>query len=194
MSVREEFLNEKMQALLNRRTMPRGFEGKAQIQREEVQALVACLCRKAPRHAYDDWWLRVEEAIDEDAKTRAWPTVGEVTKAIGRVAGSVKIRVAEPEEKDPLEIIGKRIAQGLPVGDHYIWGRLAVDIVKAGHATEADLRAYRSGHFFHCKDTYGNEPALAMEAELKKRHAFAEEVGEEVKVSANAKRRNEGKN
>ena len=186
MSVREDFLKRQLTRLLDRRTMPRGFEGKPQAQAEELAALVRCLCKFAPRQAYDEWWPRVEDTIDEDAKTRAWPTVFDISAAARKVAGSSTKTVAEPDEKDPLAIIGARMERGETVGDHYLWGRLAVDLLRGGYVTQDTISKYRSALFFQCKDLYGQDTAEAMEREFRSRHASAEVVNERVRISVNA--------
>lgn len=75
---------------------------------------------------------------------------------------------------DPLKIAGVRIAHGKPVGEGYLFGRMAVDLLRSGYATMADLRKYRSALYFNEKSGLGEEAAKRNEDARLERHAYAE--------------------
>lgn len=175
MDYRKSYLLAQLRRLLERRTVPQGLRGKDDVQRAEVEAIMGFLSSKAPRGDYEKWWDLLERRIDEASETRAWPTVGEFAKAAKAISGLFEAGKVASEERDPLEGIGKRIAAGEPVGDGWIYGRQARELLASGHVTEDQLRAYRSGLFFAAKDAGGEEYALAMEAKLKARHGEASE-------------------
>lgn len=174
MDYRREFLRTKLAGYLKRRTMPRGFDGKPEMQKAEVDALLAALSRFAPRSNYEDWWPIFEGKLGEDAKTRAWPTEGEIKSACLAIRPTASVRIAEPGDFDPVQINANRMNRGEAVGDYWIWGRGAVELRHL--VTEETLSAYRSGLFFKMKDVWGEEKAKSKEQEFKARHAAALDV------------------
>ena len=173
MAYREDFLRTKLKQFLERRSMPRQLDGKPQAIAEEIQALAVAVGKFAPRGDYEDWWPRFIERLDEESKTRAWPTAFEMKNAAKGLSGPVSKHMAEGNETDPLEINAKRMNAGDPVGDGYLYGRLAAELLAKGLVSEATMRAYRSGLFFNAKAAYGEEGALKLEAEWKDRHEDA---------------------
>lgn len=164
----------KVQRFLDRRTMPRALEGKPQAVKDEVGALVATVARYAPRGGVEEWWPRFEAALGELSDTRAWPTEGEVRKAAQSVKGPALRNLAQGDECDPINIAAKRMAAGDAVGDGYLWGRMAVDLIARGAVSDETLTQYRSALFHKRKALYGPNKALAMESADKDRHASAE--------------------
>lgn len=187
MTPRNELLTRSLRAYLDRRTMPRGFEGRPESQQREITALMFTINRFAPSTGYAEWWEQLEIRLAEDAQTRAWPTQGEVKKAASAIRGNVTKTVAEGTEFNPLEIIGKRMTAGEPVGDGYIYGRLAEDLLEGGHVSRETLKRYRSAHFFHLRETYGAEQAAVIEAGLLKRQSDAETLCKEHRKQVSAK-------
>ena len=79
MSIRRQTLDRNLDRLLSRMVPPRGLGDQAQ--QDETAALSRALDRMAPGGGYEAWWERFEDALLGIMTTRAWPTVGEVTKA-----------------------------------------------------------------------------------------------------------------
>lgn len=179
MSYRDDWLRGKLREYLNRRTVPRGFEGKADALKAEADALVDCVLRKAPREQYEGWWTTLERRLAEDAKTRAWPTEGEISEAAREIHGPRTVRVAEGDELDRVKIAARRIGAGEAVGDDWLYGRGAVALERSGLVTESQLSRYRSSWFFAMKDVYGETDAKAKEAEARDRlSAYRREAGQ----------------
>lgn len=179
MSYRDDWLRGRLRDYLARRTIPRGFEGKAEALKAEADALVACVLRKAPREQFEGWWSAVERRLAEDAKTRAWPTEGEISEAAKAINGPRAVRVSEGNELNHLTIAAKRINAGEEVGESWVYGRGAVQLERAGLVTEARMKSYRSGWYFAHKAVYGEEAARAKEAEMQERlDSFRREGGQ----------------
>lgn len=176
MSIRVEYLTTKLQSYLLRRTMPRGLDGKPDAQTEELSALISCLGRYAPKENYDEWWGNFERVLGEDAQTRAWPTEGEIKAAATKLRKPGGVRVAEAGDSDPLELNAKRIRNREAVGDEYLFGRRAVELLQSGKVTMSDIRPYRSALYFSEKDFYGEEMAKSREEERLRKHERAESM------------------
>lgn len=180
MTIREDFLGEKLERYLSRKTMPRGLDSKPAARDEELQALMRCLTRYAPRERYDEWWPRFEDRLSEDAQTRAWPSEGEIKKAALSIRERQTTTVSQGDEIDPVKVNAERIQRGEAVGDGWLWGRLAVELLQSGRVTMAQLRPYRSALYFSEKDFYGEETARKREQEREARHQHAEEAARET--------------
>lgn len=77
---------------------------------------------------------------------------------------------------DRFEITGNRMAAGEPVGEGYLYGADAVELIARGLVDEPTMRRYRSAAFFHRKDIYGHDAAVAWEDAAKQRHDDARAV------------------
>ncbi|SLN25116.1 hypothetical protein [Ruegeria meonggei] len=174
---RETFLTDKITGYLDRKAPPRSLG--AQAQANEMASLVRCFMRFAPKDGYEDWWPNFEDRLDEDAKTRAWPTAGEIKAAAMAITGPSSRRIAEGNEFDPLDVNAKRMHAGERVSDGYLYGRLSVELVASGKVSEAQMRRYRAAFIFWLKDTYDEPIALAKVAEFEARHAAAEAAAHE---------------
>lgn len=195
MSLHEADLKARLVRYLDRRQMPRRLEGKGGAMEDEMRALVAALARVAPRSAdrLADWWPHFEAALGEIATGGLWPTEREIRDA-AKMVGSIAPQVAvAPEPKSEHQIIADRMARGEPVGEGWLYGRAACELIRQRLVDQATMSAYRSGAFFARKDEYGQDAALAWEAEAKAKHeaakeAFRDDTPHHGPVSVEAKR------
>lgn len=110
---------------------------------------------------------RVEDGFQklmETTKARDWPRVEEFVKAMEATAprSSGEITFAlNPADK---------IRAGQPIGDSYIYGRAAVELIRDEGLTEDDFKPYRSGMFFAGRDAHGEDIARRIEGEMRLRH------------------------
>lgn len=79
--MRNEFLEERLKNLLGRYSPPRLIEKSPALQADEIRQLLGSLGRAAPQRGWEFWWDRFEPALLERMKTRAWPTVNEISRA-----------------------------------------------------------------------------------------------------------------
>lgn len=170
-----------------RLTPPQGIKNNPKAMQAEWDALLKVLLRYAPQDGYHQW---VEGALEHCAmtlRTRAWPTVNELGAACVNHRKETRSFNANPEavrQKDTFEINADRIHAKSPVGDGWIYGANAVELINRGLVTEADLEPYRSGLFFSMRENWGEEKALAVEREFKRRHAEAKNLAQIAKGAA----------
>ena len=79
-------------------------------------------------------------------------------------------------------IIGKRMANGEPVGEGYLYGREACELISRRLVSQDVMTAYRSGAFLARRGMYGADAALAWEADAKATHEHARIVRAERKA------------
>lgn len=173
MAARNDWLTDSLQLYLDRRSMPQGLKDKPRAQISEAQALVKAIIRLAPTQGYQDWWDDFLEVLAGDAKTRAWPTEGEIAAAAKSLRRPSSTGIANPEDFDAFQAHADKINAGEAVGDLWIYGPSAVKLIAEYGITEGQLRAYRSGLYFNFKATYGADGARRMEAEYIAKHEAA---------------------
>lgn len=180
MSLHEADLKARLTRILDRKRMPRHLDGKDNAQRDEIAALLAVLQRNAPRGADQlaQWWQHFEPILSERCGA-FWPAERDIrdaaklaTKEAPAVAGSPS---SGPDMR-PVAITARRMQRGEPVGEDWLWGRNAVELATSGLIDADTVGRYRSGAFLSRKSTYGEEYALAWEAEAKDRHEAAKTV------------------
>ena len=74
---------------------------------------------------------------------------------------------------DPLVITSARMQRGEAVGEGYLYGRLACELIQRGLVDKPTMTRYRSAAFLNRRNFYGQEAALAWEAERKAAHEAA---------------------
>lgn len=82
-------------------------------------------------------------------------------------------------EIDRFIITGNRMAAGEAVGEGYLYGADAVELIARKLVDRPVMTKYRSAAFFRRKDIYGEEAALRWEAEAKERHESAKRAHKE---------------
>lgn len=153
---------------------PRSIAGKPEAMQREADRLLKMLVKFAPDEGYNGWVDAVLETVAMGMKTRAWPTVGEIGAACSNARKEARRDgPLQPTALDPYEIAAMRMKSGEPVGEPYIYGREAVEIIARRLIDEETMTRYRSAAFFNRKQTQGEESALRWEAEAKERHESA---------------------
>lgn len=138
---------------------------------EEVNALIPT---SLTREGFRD---RIERALKQVRRTytmRAWPMPAHFIKAMdATVERSKAVQADTSTGKTPMQIAADRINAGEAVGDTWLFGRSAVELLRSGLVTTAQIKAYRSAMYFAAKDLGGEAHAGAIEANLLQRHADA---------------------
>lgn len=171
MSIHDAALQSSLRAFLARRAAPKSLaDGEARD--AEVRALFRAVSRHAPHEGELAWFERLVDHLDATSETRAWPTVREVHDAATAIA---PVRVGPPVEwqADTLGIVGAKMERGEPVGEEWLYGRQAVELIAAGKVDEQTMRRYRSAAYFSRKKTYGPEAADKWEEAAQGRHDAA---------------------
>lgn len=179
MTAKSDYLTRVFSGYLDRRSVPQHLHGKDAAQADEFSALIRSVVKCAPESNYQEWWPRMEDAIDSIMRTRVWPTVNEIRGAARLVTKNAPEKKASSDwEANPVAINARRIRAGEPVADAWCYGRCAVDLLLSGQITEGDLAPYRSGMFFKERDVIGEETARTREKSRRARHdAALEAVG-----------------
>ncbi|MCB5411801.1 hypothetical protein [Pseudogemmobacter faecipullorum] len=189
MSLHEADLKSRLTRFLSRKQMPRRFEDKPAAQADEIGALLAVLIRNAPRHmeALTAWWPHFEARLGEICGSM-WPTEKEIRDAA---------KIATQEAPNPtgpafsgadmreVAITARKMAANEPVGEDWLWGRGAVELIAERLVSRETMERYRKGAFWNRVGS--NHPtdearqsalnaAHRWEAEAKERHEAARQV------------------
>lgn len=170
--MRDTILKQKFRTFLDRRATPQHLREKPDAMRAEIDALLYRLLSLAPRQDYEDWFRLFEQALDDNAQHRTWPSVNEVRAAARLVQKNWRVIDGESGnviDMRPAAINLRRLRRGDAMGQEWLYGKLAVELLNEG-ASEGELDAYRSGLFFDMRDVWGEEVALQIERELRQRH------------------------
>lgn len=189
MNLHDADLKSRLVRFLGRKQMPRRFEGKPTAMDDEIAALAGVLARNAPRNtdALSAWWPIFEAKLGEICGSM-WPTEKEI-----RDAGKATTQEApRPDgvrfdglDMRDIAIAARRMARGEPVGEGYLWGRLAVEMIAEGLVVRETMEAYRKAAFLnrlgsnHPTEDARQEAlakARAWEAEAKDRHEAAKQI------------------
>jgi len=139
---------------------------------EEVNGLISA--SSSPENFRD----RIETAFRHIRKTytqRAWPMPAHFIKALDATAKreAVEITGKPFASEDAIQIVARRIAAGDSVGDGWLYGRGAVQLLREGLVTTDQIRKYRSALYFAAKEVGGQEYAQRIEDALKEKHNSA---------------------
>lgn len=163
---------------LDRYSPPRHMADNERALQAEVNALLHPILRFAPKSGWGQWLDGTLASLDAKMKTRAWPTVSEVTSACqGAARAAAEAGVKADFTLNPVRVVANRMQAGDAVGEEWLYGRRAVELERACLVGADRMQAYRSALFFSWKNAYGEPAALRMEAEAKARHARAEDLG-----------------
>lgn len=177
MNYRNIDIAKRLSEWLDRYAVPMHLRDNPKAAQAEAESLARILCKYAPSTDYEPFLNQVFMSLDERLKHRVWPNGVEMGAAclnIRKVAGPQNEIVAE--KKPEVEIIADRMKRGEGVPEGYLYGIAAVEMIALRLVDEPTMTGYRSAAFFQRKDVYGEEPALAWEAEAKARHEIAKEV------------------
>tara|TARA_B100000035_G_scaffold253271_1_gene222640 strand:- start:184 stop:657 length:474 start_codon:yes stop_codon:yes gene_type:complete len=144
---RNDELRNNTMKLLARLNAPRAVQGNTDALKTEAQFLVDRVIKLAPSRQYTDWFVDFEEALLTNLESRTWPTAKEISKAAKDIAPKrPEIRDdTQPKgyEPDELKINAKRIHNKEEVGENYIFGTMAEQMVRKGLVTQEQLQPYR---------------------------------------------------
>lgn len=183
MSLRQSEITATLTRWLDRYSCPMNLRDKPQAAQAEAEALAGVLLRFAPQTEYQPFMNRVFSQLDYQMKTRAWPTVAEVSAVCSSVRKAAAIASGTADsEKDmrPVAIAARAMAEGKPVGEGWLYGRMAVEMIAERLVDKTTMDKYRSGAFLHRKAVYGEPAALAWETEAKARHEDAKHIFRET--------------
>lgn len=179
MSLHDSDITARFSRFLDRKALPRRLDGKPMAQDDEMRALVATITRYAPRHppALAAWWPVFEGALSE-ACGDYWPGEKQIKPAAQQAskdAPKMRDETGGPDMR-PIAVAARRMQAGEAVGEAFLYGRMAVEMIAERLVDQDTMQRYRSGAFLARKATHGDDAALAWEAEAKVRHEAAKAV------------------
>ena len=144
--MRNEELKEKTLKMLGRLNAPRAVQNNDENMKSEAEFLCNQIIKLAPSKNYNEWFQDFEENLLSNLETRTWPTAKEISKSAKAIAPKrPEFRELEPEKYQPneLKINANRINNSEPVGENYIMGAMAEQMVRAGLVAEKQLEPYK---------------------------------------------------
>ena len=173
MSLHESDIRSRLHRFLERKSMPRRLEGKPAAMDDEIGALVAATARNAPRgaDALAEWWPAFEASLGEMCGGM-WPTEKEISDAGRKHVRTVRSEAADTD-MSPAAINARRMERGEAVGEHFLWGSGAVEMIAWRMVSREVIEKYRSAWFFGLVEVYGEDRAREIESKAKARHEAA---------------------
>lgn len=144
--MRNNELKEKTLKMLGRLNAPRAVQNNDENMKNEAEFLCNQIIKLAPSRNYNEWFQDFEENLLSNLETRTWPTAKEISKSAKAIAPKrPEFRELEPEKYQPneLKINANRINNNEPVGENYVMGAMAEQMVRAGLVAEKQLEPYK---------------------------------------------------
>ena len=144
--MRNNELKEKTLKMLGRLNAPRAVQNNDENMKSEAEFLCNQIIKLAPSRNYNEWFQDFEENLLSNLETRTWPTAKEISKSAKAIAPKrPEFRELEPEKYQPneLKINANRINNNEPVGENYIMGAMAEQMIRAGLVAEKQLEPYK---------------------------------------------------
>lgn len=178
MDLRREEVAEILTKFLERFSPPRQMLENKDAQQAEAELLLKVLLRYAPNREAGHWTRRVLNVVAERMKTRAWPLASEVGAVAKDFRPQQKAKSQFEWSLDPIKINATRINEGQRVGDEWLYGKRAYELIESGLVTAQMIENYRYHLFKEEKNTVGNEIALKRDEDRRSRHEqYYSEVG-----------------
>ena len=141
---------------------------------DEARNIVRMINQKFPSDTTEDHIRgtmdRAMLKLKETHKSRTWPTAADISTAISKSMTTGPIKVTATRAFDHLEINAKRMNENHPVGDGYIFGRNAVEMLQKNLITEDLRQKYRKAYISNLETIYGHEKASSMVRRLDYKH------------------------
>ena len=145
--MREDELERSTLKILARLNEPRAIKGNPEAIEDEAWFICKRIKALAPTQGYRDWFVDFEEALLGNLETRSWPTAKQIGDAAKQIAPKRPQLVDHTQPKgyepDELKINAQRIKNNEQVGENYITGTFANQMVRSGLVTEEELEPYR---------------------------------------------------
>ena len=145
--MREAELKNRTMKMLARLNAPRAVTGNAEAAKSEAEFLCKRIKGLAPNIQFTEWFDDFEEALLGNLDTRSWPTAKQIGDAARQIAPKRPQLIDDTQPKgyepDELKINADRIKNNQGVGESYITGTFAKQMVRSGLVTEEELEPYR---------------------------------------------------
>jgi hypothetical protein len=167
MSLHDIDLKNRLSRFLGRKAVPRHL-ATSEAQADEIAALLRAVRKAAPRDpdALSGWWEGFEDGLEERCG-RNWPTVRDVREAAAPLVSASGNRRAEPWDIDAAVLVAARMRAGEPVGETWLYGLRACELIARGLVNFGLIEAYRRGALRARARLYGEDAARRWEAEAR---------------------------
>lgn len=164
---------------LDRYAPPQNLRDKPQAAQAEIDALIGVLLKMAPQAEYAPFIRAATEKLDFTMKVRTWPSVQELHSACTNVRKEMPRPLdlsGDTVDMSPEAINSRRMMNGQPVGEGWLYGRQACDLIAKGIVTREVMERYREAAYRARAELYEAEAADRWLAEAKERHEEAREL------------------
>jgi hypothetical protein len=177
-----EFLYSKDGGLLRRYKTPDYLSDDAL--RDEVNMLVDDINQHIPsgltQPDLHNLLPMINAAIRQRQSSQGWPlakvfitATGDAVATLGRQK-AVDVS-ANTASLNPVEITAKRMRAGESIGEWFLYGRQAIEMIESRQIDQTTLDGYRSRAFLNRKEQNGEGAASLWEIEARNRHQLAQE-------------------
>lgn len=147
--MRTDAISDQLHSFLERYSPPRNLAGNERALQAELDELLRVLLTIAPTaNGYVEWTIGTLRTLSERMQTRSWPTVGELYKVAmerrPKPFKTIKIGAAESDRSHNVQIMARRMKSGEAVGEEWLYGRCALELVASGLVSDETLRKYQS--------------------------------------------------
>ena len=146
---RLQLIKKELKNLLSSYAIPIQFRNLEEAQAKEIALTASAINKLFPNDSNQQMiegaFNRAELKIKTTHMSRTWPKASDICAAI-RQSMAVEDdlpSVAPGWKPDPKKIHADRIKRGEDVSEHYIYGRMAKELLREGLVTESDLQPYR---------------------------------------------------
>ena len=109
----------------------------------------------------------------ENYRGREWPTPADFVRAMKSAPKSDRAASTPDVTIQSAPLAARRIRAGAPVGEFWIYGRGAIELLRDHGVVEHDLQPYRDGMFERDAETLGHEAAVQIRSKREEKHRFA---------------------
>ncbi|PPB79781.1 hypothetical protein LV82_02572 [Albidovulum inexpectatum] len=168
----------RLTSFLRRRAKPRHLAEDEQATDAEIEALARRIVAYAPtdQAGLAEWWERFERRLEDAGNGRHWPSPREVSEAASQTPRSARqapdaaVEVEVGSREWQLDVLARRIREGLPVSEMDLWGRNAVELIRSGRVDREQIERARLAYTAELVDLYGEAAAAARIAQLAAHH------------------------
>lgn len=166
--------------LLHRYRMPEHLSDDAI--RDEVNLLVEDVNKLIPNEYVEAdlqaLLIEVNSGVRRRHGAQGWPPARVLiaaTEDAVQVVSAAKVKASSaPKPNDPLEAAAGRMRRGEAIGDFYLWGVCAVEMLHRGLVDQATIDRYRAGAIYSRRKVYGSAAADAWAQDMAAKHALAQ--------------------
>jgi hypothetical protein len=162
---------------LERRSPPAQIRENERAQQDEALSLIGAILRFAPHSGYSEFTVKALDQIECEMRARAWPTKGELVDVCATLRREIDARrtdlSAGDRDMSPAAIAARKMLAGEPVGEGWLYGTDACELISKRLIDEATMRRYRSGAYAARRAIFGDDAAQSWLLDREAAHEAA---------------------